>query len=113
MGKRPTAADLDAMAARYGVADNPLFIEALERYKKQTRLIGKMIREVNKAEDLIVSKEYVKGRENIVLHPLAKELPNHINAANKSLDTLVNLIKTLGHEQVGSRLSAMRSERDD
>jgi len=85
-----------AMAKRYGVADNPLFVQTLKNYET----IQKSIQGINEIicanEDLTISKEYVKGRENLYLHPAIKELPKQIDASNKTLDKMLDIIEKLG-----------------
>ena len=102
-----TYADIMKMAAQYGVADNPLFISAAEQYSIQQDIIRKMKDSLDSGE-AVVSKEYVKGRENLQANPLIRELPKNIDSANKTLGTMLNIIKELGKEQTsGGKLSAL------
>ena len=83
------------MAADYGVADNPLFVQTLKNYETVQRAI-EMTNEILTSEDMTISKEYVKGRENLYMHPAIKELPKQIDAANKTVDKLLDIIERLG-----------------
>ena len=85
-----------AMAAAYGVADNALFLQTLKNYETIQKSIEGIDQIVNQNDDLTISKEYVKGRENLYLHPAIKELPKQIDASNKTLDKLLDIIEKLG-----------------
>lgn len=95
--KSTTRAKLLKMAKSYGVDKNALFLQAVEQYDVQARVI-QSIRAALDEEDgkLVTSKEYVKGRENIYANPLVKELPKHADAANRTLQTMLTIIKELG-----------------
>lgn len=83
------------MAADYGVADNPLFVQTLKNYETVQKAI-EMTNEILNSDDMTISKEYVKGRENLYMHPAIKELPKQIDVANKTVDKLLDIIERLG-----------------
>lgn len=85
-----------AMARDYGVADNALFLQTLKNYETIQRSIEGIDQIVNQNNELTISKEYVKGRENLYLHPAIKELPKQIDASNKTLDKMLDIIEKLG-----------------
>lgn len=87
--------ELRMLARAYGLEENPLLISQIEMYAVQQRVIS-MIREELNNSDAAVSKEYVKGRENLYAHPLIKELPKHADSATRTADGIVKLIKELG-----------------
>lgn len=92
------------MAEEYGVEDNALFLSAAKNYQTQKKLIDRMS-ECIEHDETIVSKEYVKGRETLTAHPLVQQLPKHIDSANKSLSTMLDIITKLGEKQSpGSKL---------
>lgn len=101
-----TYAGLMKMAEAYQVEKNPLFVSAAKTYVSQMELVTKMQRTI--AEDgETCTKEYVKGRENMVAHPLVEQLPKHIDAANRTLNTMLTIITEIGHEpQRQTRLAA-------
>ena len=45
-----------------------------------------------------VTKEYVKGRENLVANPAITEYNKTATAANGTVSTLINIIKALSNE---------------
>ena len=85
------------MAADYGVADNPLFVQTLKNYETIQKAI-EITNGILAAEDMTISKEYVKGRENLYMHPAIKELPKQIDAANKTVDKMLDIIERLGRK---------------
>jgi len=97
MAKNSSISKLKNLAKQYGIEDNALFLTTLDRYIAQQRIID-MIKEELDNVDVAVSKEYVKGRENIYAHPLVKELPKHSDAANKTASLLLEIINKLGEK---------------
>lgn len=83
------------MAADYGVSDNPLFVQTLKNYETVQKAI-EMTNAILNSEEMTISKEYVKGRENLYMHPAIKELPKQIDAANKTVDKMLDIIERLG-----------------
>lgn len=81
------------IAEQYGVEKNFLFITTFKRYTVQL----KVLQELEQAIDdngATVTKEYVKGRKNLYTNPAIKEYNNAVNSANKTVSTLMNIIKT-------------------
>ena len=64
MAKNSTFDELLKMAEEYGVSDNALFISAAKQYGVQMRIIDS-IEKILSDGDLMVSKEYVRNRENV------------------------------------------------
>lgn len=94
--KTTTYSKLLRMAKSYGVDKNALFVQAAEQYDTQMRVIQSIKDALDVGETLTTSKEYIKGRENIYANPLVKELPKHADAANRTLQTMLTIIKELG-----------------
>lgn len=102
---------LKRMARDYGVDKNALFLEQLSVYVKQLEVIEMIQTTLKEEEDLLIEKVYVKGRENIMPHPLLKELPRHFEAANKTASQILDIIIKLGHKKpVGSKLEGLMNE---
>lgn len=94
--KSKTYSDLIKLAKTYGVEKNALFVQAADQYSVQQLVIQRIKSELQKEEELMTSKEYIKGRENIYVNPLVKELPKHADSANKTLSTMLEIITKLG-----------------
>ena len=109
--KNKTYKDLVAMAEAYGVADNAMFLTALNQYCTQQKIIDEINRILLDEESLLSTKEYVKNRENIYAHPLVKELPKHSDAANRTANIILDIIKTFGHKKTAvGKLKAMMND---
>ncbi len=109
--KGTTYAKLKRMAKDYGVDKNAMFVTALEQYAVQQKVIENINLILSDSEDLMTTKEYVKGRENVYSHPLVKELPKHSDAANRTANLMLDIIKTLGHKkQTGSKLEGLMND---
>ena len=96
--KRSLYDDLVAMAEEYNVADNTLFLAAANQYSVQQNVINMIKTQLDDDGSAVSTKEYVKGRENVYANPLIKELPKHSDSANKTLQTMLDIITKLGHK---------------
>lgn len=94
--KPKTYQDLMEEAKKYGVDKNALFVQAAEQYSMQFAVIQQIKRTLQRDKNLITSKEYVKGRENVCAHPLIRELPKHVDSANKTLGVMLEILTKLG-----------------
>ena len=59
-----------------------------------------------------VTKEYVKGRQNLVANPAITEYNKTATAANGTVSTLINIVKSLSEEAGGSKLQDLISGLD-
>lgn len=108
--KTITFDDLMNLAKRYSVENNEMFISAARQYEMQMKLIEKM-KEAIEDDEMLVTKEYVKGRENVMANPLVKELPKHYDSANKTLGMMLDIIESMGgKEKATSKLEALMDE---
>lgn len=96
--KTKTIKELTAMAKLYQIQDNALLQKAIEQYSFQLEVIEKIKKQLKEKESLLTTKEYVKGRENISVNPLVKELPKHSDSANKTAALILSMIESLGKE---------------
>lgn len=99
------------MAKAYGVDKNALFVAAANQYAVQQAVIEKIRDEIDQENTLTVQKEYVKNRENTYVNPLIKELPKHSESANRTAQTMIQIITNLGHaDAAGSKVAAFNRE---
>ena len=82
------------IAKENGVEQNYLFFSIFERYKTQLAILDSLKTTLEK-DDIIVTKEYVKGRENIYTHPAIGEYNKTANAANQTAEMLRRIIMTM------------------
>ena len=50
-------------------------------------------------DGMTVEKEYVKGRQNVCIHPLVQEIPKHVDCANRTLGILGDIIVKRGKKR--------------
>lgn len=101
------ADQLLARAQERGVQSNFFFVTTFKRYQVQMNIL----RDLEKAiveYGATVTKEYVKGRQNLVANPAITEYNKTATAANGTVSTLINIIKTLSDEETqGGKLQEL------
>ena len=75
-----------------------MFITTFNRYLVQLRILDELEDKIN-AEGTLVTKEYVKGRENIYTHPAITEFNRTSTSANQTVQTLIKIIKDLKKQE--------------
>ena len=84
-------------AEERGVSSNFFFVTTVKRYQVQMRILSDLEGAINE-HGATVTKEYVKGRQNLVANPAITEYNKTATAANGTVSTLINIIKTLSNE---------------
>lgn len=74
-------AEIIRMAENYGISDNALFVSAAKQYQTQVDVIARIKREIDTGEDP---------------EAMIKELPKHTDSATRTLNSMVDIIRTLG-----------------
>lgn len=101
------------IAEEYGVEQNFFFLTTFKRYQVQINILTSLEKKI-KEDGALVTKEYVKGRENIYTHPAIGEYNKTATAANQTVTTLMKIITTLrtdNESDAGSEiLSFLRGE---
>lgn len=99
MGKdAQTYTKLMKLAKTYNVDKNALFVAAAEQYDVQIKVIRMIKDQLEYDGSAVSTKEYIKGRENVYANPLIKELPKNVDSANRTLQTMLDIITKLGHK---------------
>lgn len=110
---RTTYDELMKLAQQYGVENNALFLAAAKQYDLQQRVISLMKQGIEEG-DLTTQKTYISGQANDYAAPLVKELPKHSDAANRTAQTMLDIITKLGREkQPKSALADLMVGDDD
>lgn len=100
-------------AERRGVSSNFFFVTTFKRYQVQMKIL-KDLEGAIEEYGATVTKEYVKGRQNLVANPAITEYNKTATAANGTVSTLINIIKTLSNEDGGGgRLADLISSLND
>lgn len=81
-------------AEKHGVESNYLFSTTFQRYERQLKILQDL-EAVIADGDTLVTKEYVKGRENVYTNPAITEYNKTATAANNTAATLIKIIKEL------------------
>lgn len=93
MNLNDKAQQILSIAEQYGVEKNFLFITTFKRYSIQLKILTDLESAIEEHGSM-VEKEYVKGRKNLYTNPAIKEYNNAVNSANKTVSTLMSIIKT-------------------
>lgn len=94
------AQEILRIAEEHGVEQNFLFITTFKRYQVQLKILYELEKKINE-DGTLVTKEYVKGRENIYTHPAIAEYNKTSTSANQTVATLIKIIKSLRNEEEG------------
>lgn len=101
MGRKMTLQEQAGMileqAEQNGIKSNYFFATTFERYRVQLQILSDLEGAI-KEHGATVTKEYVKGRQNLVANPAITEYNKTATAANGTVSTLINIIKTLSNE---------------
>lgn len=86
------------IAQEHGVEQNFFFITTFERYQVQLSILADLEKQI-KDDGALVTKEYVKGRENVYTHPAIGEYNKTCTSANQTVTTLIKIIKSLRNKE--------------
>lgn len=100
-GLNKAAEDLIRLAEEGGVEQNFFFQTTFNRYKVQLNTLTRLQKEIQDG-DLLITKEYVKGRQNLVANPAITEYNKTSTAANQTVQTLIKIITTFAEGPVMS-----------
>lgn len=106
------ATEILRIAEQYGVEQNFFFLTTFKRYQVQINILNELEKKI-KEDGALVTKEYVKGRENVYTHPAIVEYNKTATAANQTVATLMKIITSLrdNDQDAGSEiLSFLRGE---
>lgn len=82
------------LAERLGVEQNYFFITTFQRYQVQIQLLMQLEQQLRE-DGPMVTKEYVKGRENVYTHPAITDYNRTSTAANQTVQTLIKIIQMM------------------
>lgn len=97
-------------AKQKGIQGNFFFVTTFQRYQVQMRILE----ELEKAIDefgVTITKEYVKGRQNLASNPAIAQYNSTTSSANKTVNTLISIVKSFNKEDdiSGGRLDEFMS----
>ena len=88
------AAEVLRIAQEHGVEQNFLFLTTFQRYQVQLTILNNLQEKIEQ-DGALVTKEYVRGRENVYTHPAIGEYNKTCTSANQTVATLIKIIKSL------------------
>lgn len=100
MGKMTLQQQADILlekAEEKGVSTNFFFVTTFKRYQVQMRILTDLEGAI-KEHGATVTKEYVKGRQNLVANPAITEYNKTATAANGTVTTLINIVKSFSDD---------------
>ena len=92
------AKEILRIAEEHGVEQNFFFITTFKRYQVQINILNELEKKIDK-DGALVTKEYVKGRENVYTHPAIGEYNKTSTSANQTVATLIKIIKSLRNDE--------------
>ena len=95
---KSAAAQILREAKEKGVSTSYFFTTTFEDYKYQLSILERVKKQID-AEEVLIEKEYVKGRVNVVANPAIGEFNKTRTAANGTVSTLINIVKQLSEEK--------------
>lgn len=89
------AQEIMRIAEESGVQSNFFFITTFKRYQVQLNILNDLEKAM-KEDGVLVTKQYVKGRENVYSHPAVADYNRTTDSANKTVSTLMKILKNFG-----------------
>ena len=86
------AKEIIRIAEESGVQGNFFFITTFNRYVTQLNML-KELEKAMKKDGMLVTKQYVKGRENVYSSPAVKDYNSTTDSANRTVSTLMKIIR--------------------
>ncbi len=85
------AEEIMKAAENSGLQSNFFFLTTFERYRVQLRILKELESSID-SDGTLVTKEYVKGRQNLYTNPAISEYNRTTDSANKTVSTLMRII---------------------
>jgi cell fate (sporulation/competence/biofilm development) regulator YmcA (YheA/YmcA/DUF963 family) len=97
------AKELLELAMQANVEQNFFFVSTFKRYQVQLGILNQLEEEIKKA-GVLITKQYVKGRENVYTHPAVTDYNRTATAANQTVQTILKIITTLADHSIGDSI---------
>lgn len=104
------AEEIIALAEKRGVSGNFFFVTTFKRYQVQMRILSDLEKAIAEY-GATVTKEYVKGRPNLVTNPAITEYNKTSTSANGTVATLLKIVSENQVEEGEDRLDAFLNAR--
>ena len=97
------ARELLELAQEANVEQNFFFVSTFKRYQVQLKILNQLEAEINNS-GVLVTKQYVKGRENVYTHPAVTDYNRTATAANQTVQTILKIITTLAEHSISDSI---------
>lgn len=87
------AKEIIKLAEESGVQSNFFFLTTFKRYQVQLNFLTELEKAIKDSGGVLVTKEYVKGRQNLYTHPAVQDYNRTTDSANKTVNTLMKIIR--------------------
>lgn len=95
-----------------GVQSNFFFITTFKRYQVQMQIMAELEKQIKELGP-VVTKEYVKGRQNVCTNPAISEYNKTATAANNTVSTLIKITESIpadsGQKTLAQELNELMS----
>lgn len=91
------AKEIMRIAEESGVQSNFFFLTTFKRYQVQLKILNDLEKSL-KDDGVLVTKEYVKGRQNVYSHPAVADYNKTTDSANKTVATLMRILRNFNVE---------------
>lgn len=98
------AMEILSKAEERGVQSNFFFVTTFKRYQVQMRTLQDLEKAIEE-QGAMLPIQYGTGRKNITVNPAVTEYNKTATAANGTVATLMNIIKSLPAEEGGQSLA--------
>lgn len=102
------ADEIMRMAETAGLQENYFFKTTFQRYQVQIGILAELQKTIE-SSDTLVEKEYVKGRGNLYTNPAITEFNRTTDSANKTVQTLIKILKGFKTSDSGNEQDALLS----
>ena len=98
------AAEILKRAEEKGVQTNFFFVTTFKRYQVQMKILADLEQAIGE-HGTTVTKEYVKGRQNLVVNPAIPEYNKTATAANNTVASLIKIVESFAGEEQSEGLA--------
>lgn len=95
------AEEILRIAAESGTQSNYFFVTTFKRYQRQLQILENLEKALDEF-GMTVTKEYVKGRQNLCSNPAIADYNRTTDSANKTVATLMRILKNYGADDNGA-----------
>lgn len=95
------AEEILRIAAESGAQSDYFFVTTFKRYQRQLQILESLEKALDEF-GMTVTKEYVKGRQNLCSNPAIADYNRTTDSANKTVATLMRILKNYGADDNGA-----------